>query len=31
MSEEPEKAAWRGGPSQLVNLPAFVASAIDRE
>ncbi|MBG69858.1 MAG: hypothetical protein CMN06_07030 [Roseibacillus sp.] len=28
MSEEPEKAAWRGGPSQLVNLPAFVASAM---
>ncbi|MEO1825576.1 MAG: PH domain-containing protein [Roseibacillus sp.] len=28
MSEEPEKAAWRGGPSQLVNLPAFVASAV---
>ena len=28
MSDEAEKAVWKGGPSQIVNLPTFVASAL---
>ena len=28
MSDDPEKIVWKGGPSQIVNLPAFLASAL---
>jgi len=28
MSSDAENAVWKGGPSQIVNLPAFVASAL---
>ena len=28
MSEDAEQAAWKGGPSQIVNVPAFAASAV---
>ena len=28
MSDDPENIVWKGGPSQIVNLPAFLASAL---
>ncbi|HJM65481.1 MAG: hypothetical protein CMN05_01995 [Roseibacillus sp.] len=28
MSDDAEKAVWKGGPSQVVNLPTFAASAL---